>query len=108
MNTRKKYICFIKALQDLKEIFGMGKVMILKVLIKIKALFEKNEPRYLLNILYIDDFCIFLQNVKEELFLKVVKELQMIEIKKEDLDINLNEIEEQALEILSEEFEKKL
>jgi len=82
--------------------------MILKVLIKIKALFEKNEPRYLLNILYIDDFCIFLQNVKEELFLKVVKELQMIEIKKEDLDINLNEIEEQALEILSEEFEKKL
>lgn len=97
-----------KALEDLKFIMEMGKIMVLKILIKIRSMFEKNEPRYLLNILYIDDFCIFVQNIEEEAFGKVVKELKELEIKKDDLDINLLEIEETAVEILSEEIDKKL
>jgi len=86
----------------------VGKIMILKILLRIKAMFEKSEPRYLFNILFIDDYCIFLQNIKDDELKKFEKELLIIEIKKEDLDINLSEIEGQALEILSEEFEQKL
>ena len=95
-------------MKDVKLIFGMGQVMILKILLKIKTLFEKNEPRYLLNILYIDDFCVFVQNVKKDIFMDLVQEIQKVEILKESLDINLKEIEEQALEILAEEIDKKL
>lgn len=95
-------------MDDLKEIMVLGKIMILKILLKIKTLFEKSEPRYLLNILYIDDYCIFVQNVSEKELAKITNELCSINIKKEDLDINLDEIEKQAMEILNEEFEKKI
>ena len=82
--------------------------MILKILLKIKVLFDKSEPRYLLNILFIDDYCIFIQNIKEDSLIVLAKEINSIKIQKEDIDINLNEIENQAMEILNEEFEKKL
>lgn len=92
----------------MKEVLSKGKIMILKIFLKLKKMFNKNEPRYLLNILYIDDFCIFIQNIEEKYLNELVKEVFQINLKKEDLDINLEEIEEQAMEVITEEFEKKL
>ena len=51
---------------------------------------------------------ISVQNVDETIFTDLVKEIQKVEILKENLDINLKEIEEQALQILAEEMDKIL
>lgn len=55
-----------QVVRDAILILGFGRRFIVKVLLEIKVLFEKNEPYYLLNTLYIDDFIIWVQNLKEE------------------------------------------
>lgn len=82
--------------------------MILKIFLLLKSKFEKSEPRYLLNRLYFDDFCIFIQAVNESCLRKLSNELNEIKINKNDLDINFEEIEKEAINIMAEEFEKKL
>lgn len=51
----------LKILLDAKQTLKNGKAFILKCFVKIRILFQKSEPRYLLNTLYIDDIIIFIQ-----------------------------------------------
>lgn len=87
-----------------------GKLAIFKIFLQIKRLFEKSEPRYLLNRLYIDDFCVFLQSVDEKEFQKKAEAIEKIlPIDKEELGLSLVEIETEANEINEiAEGEKKL
>lgn len=87
-----------------------GKLAIFKIFLQIKRLFEKSEPRYLLNRLYIDDFCVFLQSVDEKEFQKKAEAIEKIlPIDKEELGLSLVEIEAEANEINEiAEGEKKL
>ena len=75
----------------------------LKAFLKIKFLFERYEPRYLLNILYIDDFCLYIQSISIEIFENLANEIDELKISTKDLDLNLDNIEKLAQELIDEE-----
>jgi protein SHQ1 len=55
-----------KTLQDLVGILSLGKKAILRIFLRIKRLFDSSDPRYLLNNLYINNFCWFIQNIEDQ------------------------------------------
>ncbi|XP_053724069.1 protein SHQ1 homolog isoform X2 [Synchiropus splendidus] len=52
------------ALRDVVSILQAGTVCVLKCLLDIHKVFRQNEPAYILNDLYITDYCIWIQRVK--------------------------------------------
>jgi protein SHQ1 len=50
-----------KCLLDVIEIFSMGKRAILQCLLQMRRLFLDEEHRYLLNTLYLNDYCLWIQ-----------------------------------------------
>ncbi|XP_053155488.1 protein SHQ1 homolog isoform X2 [Hemicordylus capensis] len=53
-----------KALNDTVMILQLGKTAILKCLLDIHKIFRENDPAYILNDLYITDYCIWIQKAK--------------------------------------------
>ena len=90
-------------LQDLVQYLREGKLSVMKSFLKIKHIFERSEPRYLLNTLYIDDFCVFLQKVDKKEFEDLAAEIEGLKIEKKELGLELEEIEKEALEIIEDE-----
>ena len=48
------------------KIFLGGKKCILRCLLKVKWILERSEKRYLLAIIYLNDFCVWIQNQDEK------------------------------------------
>jgi hypothetical protein len=44
-------------------VLRLGKRMVLKCFLDIKRLFKFDEAKYPLNLLYIDDYCVYLQTL---------------------------------------------
>ncbi|XP_016398762.1 protein SHQ1 homolog [Sinocyclocheilus rhinocerous] len=53
-----------RAVKDVACIFQSGKACVLKCLLAIHKIFRENDPAYILNDLYITDYCIWIQRVK--------------------------------------------
>ena len=45
----------------------------LEVLAGVRRMFNVSEPRYLLNRIYVDDFCMFVEKVDKEAIMSVEK-----------------------------------
>lgn len=56
------------ALGDAQRLVADGKGAMLRVLLAVKQAFERSEPRYLLNRLFIDDASVWVQRVETEQF----------------------------------------
>ena len=78
-------------------IVGKGKVYLLKILLDIKDTFSKCEPRYLMNIIYIDMFCLWIQKSNESIWEIIFSELKQLNISKLEIDLNLEEIEKEYI-----------
>ncbi|KAK7073989.1 Hsp90 cochaperone shq1, partial [Halocaridina rubra] len=76
---------------------------VLKCLLEIQRIFNSSEPRYLLNQLYITDYCIWIQRVKDNKLISLADSLRKIKVKKEDLCLELEELEAAAHMVLEEE-----
>ena len=85
-----------------------GKVLLLKIFLKLRNAFEKNEPRYLLNTLYLDDYCFYIQKIDEKILSELSDQINKIIIEKGILYLNIEEIENKAMDDLAEEIEEKL
>ncbi len=79
---------------DTERIFQTGKVAVLKVLLNLRRMFERAEPKYLLNKLYIDDFAIWVQKVPEENVKAVGLGMEAEKLEKKDIGLGLDEAEE--------------
>jgi protein SHQ1 len=55
-----------KILGDVSVIFSLGKRCILKVLLKLRSIFEHTDTHYLLNKLYLDDYCVWIQSLNND------------------------------------------
>ena len=55
----------LKILDDTVHVFRHGKRCILKCLLKLRDLFEHGDSHYLLNKLYINDYCVWIQTVSD-------------------------------------------
>jgi len=89
--------------EDLVQYLRAGKLTLLKVFLKIKSIFERSEPRYLLNTLYIDDFCLYLQTVDQKKYEELANQIAALKIEKKDISLDLEELEKEALEIIEDE-----
>ncbi|XP_010628271.1 protein SHQ1 homolog isoform X3 [Fukomys damarensis] len=53
-----------KAHRDTVKILQLGKSAVLKCLLDIHKIFQENDPAYILNDLYISDYCVWIQKTK--------------------------------------------
>ncbi|KAL6458503.1 hypothetical protein MHYP_G00337330 [Metynnis hypsauchen] len=95
------------AVKDAAHIFQCGKACILKCLLAVHKIFRENEPAYILNDLYITDYCIWIQRVKSKHVVALADPLRKAKLHKDHLDLELAILEEAAELVIKEEEEQK-
>ncbi|XP_071349880.1 protein SHQ1 homolog isoform X2 [Trachinotus anak] len=91
------------AVRDTAKIFQSGKACVLKCLLDIHKVFRENDPAYILNDLYVTDYCIWIQRVKSKKVTAFAAMLQKASLRKKDLELELEELEEAATMVVQEE-----
>ncbi|KAI3370448.1 hypothetical protein L3Q82_025211 [Scortum barcoo] len=91
------------AVRDTAKILQSGKACVLKCLLDIHKVFRENDPAYILNDLYITDYCIWIQRVKSKKMAALAATLQKASLQKKDLELELEELEEAATMVAEEE-----
>lgn len=88
----------LKIIEDIKIIFSLGKRWILRCLIECRALLQSDENKYILNELYLNDYCLWIQKASTKKILSLTNKLSSLHISKEDVDFNLKNIENEILQ----------
>lgn len=94
-----------QVLKDTAHVLSLGRKKVLKCLFEIRRIFNSSEPRYLLNQLYINDYCVWLQKVKENKFISLGDSLRKVRVLKADVGLDLDDLETAAHLVLKEEEE---
>ncbi|XP_020863230.1 protein SHQ1 homolog [Phascolarctos cinereus] len=94
-----------KAHIDTVKILQLGRSAILKCLLDIHKIFQENDPAYILNDLYISDYCIWIQKVKSRKLASLAETLQRTYLTKGQLGLEIEELESAALLVQGEETE---
>lgn len=92
-----------EVLKDTAQLLSLGHKQVLRCLLEIQRTFNNSEPRYLLNQLYITDYCVWIQKVKDNKLVSLADSLKKIKVKKDDLCLELEELEAAAHMVLEEE-----
>nr|XP_018911113.1 PREDICTED: protein SHQ1 homolog [Bemisia tabaci]XP_018911114.1 PREDICTED: protein SHQ1 homolog [Bemisia tabaci] len=80
-------------LKDVINILTSGQTQIVKCLLTVYSLFLESEPRYLLNQLYIKDYIIWVQKVPDAKLASFRSSLELLELEKSDIGLELKELE---------------
>lgn len=83
----------ILVLLDVCKVFENGCICLLTCLLDIYNMFNASEPRYILNQLYIKDYCIWIQQLNSTHFNAVIKLFDNNKIEKGLLQLDLEELE---------------
>ncbi|XP_068205701.1 protein SHQ1 homolog [Palaemon carinicauda] len=90
-------------LKDTLQLLSLGPKQVLKCLLEIQRIFNNSEPRYLLNQLYITDYCVWIQRVKDNKLISLADSLRKVKLEKDDVGLELNELEAAAHMVLEDE-----
>uniref|UniRef100_A0A5F4VT69 Protein SHQ1 homolog n=1 Tax=Callithrix jacchus TaxID=9483 RepID=A0A5F4VT69_CALJA len=93
----------MKAYRDTIKILQLGKSAVLKCLLDIHKIFQENDPAYILNDLYISDYCVWIQKVKSKKLAALAEALKEVSLTKAQLGLELEELEAAALLVQEEE-----
>ncbi|XP_025230757.1 protein SHQ1 homolog isoform X2 [Theropithecus gelada] len=93
----------MKACSDTIKILQLGKSAVLKCLLDIHKIFQENDPAYILNDLYISDYCVWIQKVKSKKLAALAEALKEVSLTKAQLGLELEELEAAALLVQEEE-----
>ncbi|ELW48660.1 Protein SHQ1 like protein [Tupaia chinensis] len=96
-----------KACEDTIKILQLGKAAVLKCLLDIHKIFQENDPAYILNDLYISDYCVWIQKAKSKKLAALAEALKEVSLTKAQLGLELEELEAAALLVQEEEAELK-
>ncbi|XP_041836037.1 protein SHQ1 homolog isoform X2 [Melanotaenia boesemani] len=99
----RHFVLATSAIRDTVEIFQAGKTCVLKCLLDIHKIFRENDPAYILNDLYITDYCIWIQRVKSRKVTSLAATLRKTSLQKKDLELELDELENAAMMVVEEE-----
>ncbi|KAM6927889.1 protein SHQ1 homolog [Xenentodon cancila] len=91
------------AVRDTTKILQSGKACVLKCLLDIHKVFRENDPAYILNDLYVTDYCVWIQRVKSKKVTELAAALQKASLQKKDLKLELDELENAATIVVAEE-----
>lgn len=91
------------AICDTAKILLLGRGCVLKCLLDIHRVFRENDPAYILNDLYITDYCIWIQRVRSKKLTALASALQKTPLEKKDLALELEELEKAAKLVQEEE-----
>ncbi|NXR35178.1 SHQ1 protein, partial [Zosterops hypoxanthus] len=94
------------AFNDTVKILQLGKAAVLKCLLDIHKIFMESDPAYILNDLFITDYCIWIQKVKSKKLAALCESLQKATLSKSHMGLELEELE--AAAVLVQEEEKAL
>ncbi|XP_008586745.1 PREDICTED: protein SHQ1 homolog [Galeopterus variegatus] len=93
----------MKAYRDTIKILQLGKSAVLKCLLDIHKIFQEDDPAYILNDLYISDYCVWIQKAKSKKLAALAETLKEVSLTKAQLGLELEELEEAALLVQEEE-----
>lgn len=71
----RQYDLAIHVIRETAELLKRGKRVVLRGLLELYRIVEKSETQYLLNALYIQDYCVWIQGVPEELLQRASRDL---------------------------------
>ncbi|KAG6971664.1 hypothetical protein JG688_00004327 [Phytophthora aleatoria] len=71
----RQYDLAMRSVREASEILKRGKRVVLRALLTLYRIVEKSETQYLLNSLYILDYCVWIQSVNDERLKSVSAEL---------------------------------
>ncbi|NXH21706.1 SHQ1 protein, partial [Bucco capensis] len=92
-----------RAFSDTVMILQLGKAAVLKCLLDIHKIFMENDPAYILNDLFITDYCIWIQKSKSKKLAALSESLQKTTLAKSHLGFELEELEVAAVLVQEEE-----
>uniref|UniRef100_A0A8C9EZS7 Protein SHQ1 homolog n=1 Tax=Pavo cristatus TaxID=9049 RepID=A0A8C9EZS7_PAVCR len=92
-----------RAFNDTVMILQLGKAAVLKCLLDIHRIFRESDPAYILNDLFITDYCIWIQKIKSKKLAALSESLQKTTLEKSHLGFELEELEAAAVLVLEEE-----
>ncbi|XP_006874695.1 PREDICTED: protein SHQ1 homolog [Chrysochloris asiatica] len=93
----------LRAYRDAVKILQLGKSAVLKCLLDIHKIFQENDPAYILNDLYISDYCVWIQKAKSRKLASLAEALKKQSLTKAQLGLELEELEAAALLVQEEE-----
>ncbi|XP_068110092.1 protein SHQ1 homolog isoform X2 [Hyperolius riggenbachi] len=116
----RSFYLVTRAVRDVISLLRLGKAAVLKCLLDIHSIFQENDPAYILNDLYITDYCIWIQKVKyrpisinqaewtstgagSKKVVGLADLLQAVSLTKGDLGFELEDLEEAARQVQEEE-----
>ncbi|MCP9263616.1 Protein shq1-like protein [Dirofilaria immitis] len=87
----------MKILDDLKFLLDKGKVSLLQCLVDVHVILSTSgDYRYLLNDLFITDYCLWIQYVSDDILLWLQHELNDLILRKSDIMLDLEDVELEA------------
>ncbi|ELK38652.1 Protein SHQ1 like protein [Myotis davidii] len=92
-----------KACRDTIKILQLGKSAVLKCLLDIHKIFQQSDQAYILNDLYISDYCVWIQKAKSTKLAALAEALKEAPLTKAQLGLEVNELEAAALLVCEEE-----
>ncbi|NXY44427.1 SHQ1 protein, partial [Ceuthmochares aereus] len=93
----------ISAVNDTVMILQLGKAAVLKCLLDIHKIFMENEPAYILNDLFITDYCVWIQKTKSKKLAALSESLRETALTKSHIGFELEELEAAAVMVQEEE-----
>ncbi|NWS69011.1 SHQ1 protein, partial [Crotophaga sulcirostris] len=93
----------LRAFSDTVMILQLGKAAVLKCLLDIHKIFMENDPAYILNDLFITDYCIWIQKTKSKKLAALSESLQKTTLTKSHIGFELEELEAAAVLVQEEE-----
>uniref|UniRef100_A0A8C2U5G2 Protein SHQ1 homolog n=1 Tax=Coturnix japonica TaxID=93934 RepID=A0A8C2U5G2_COTJA len=92
-----------RALNDTVMILQLGRAAVLRCLLDVHRIFRESDPAYILNDLFITDYCIWIQKIKSKKLAALSESLQKTTLAKSHLGFELEELEAAAVLVLEEE-----
>ncbi|NXJ45543.1 SHQ1 protein, partial [Spizaetus tyrannus] len=92
-----------RAFNDTVMILQLGKAAVLKCLLDIHKIFMESDPAYILNDLFITDYCIWIQKIKSKKLAALSESLQKTTLAKSHIGFELEELEAAAVLVQEEE-----
>lgn len=93
----------LAVLQDIRDIFHLGRRKLLQCLLIVQRTLNQTEPFYVMNDLYITDYCVWIQKASPKQIQKIAAEMDEIVVDISSLGWDLPELETAAHLVVEEE-----